>query len=125
MTMSYNNYKHADKKNTATNFSVKDSDFSKKEVNVKTFEAMKDEWRKFASYYRQYPDRFLDLIAPPNGKIKLFFYQRMLLRVLFRYQNVYITMTRGSAKSFTQVLAQYLKCVMFSGIHLFIAAPTV
>lgn len=121
---SYQKYRRPEKKYTSINYEIEDKDFSKKETNIKTFESLKPEWRKFTSYYRQYPDRFIDLISPPNSKIKLFFYQRMLLRILFRYQNVYITMTRGSAKSFTQVLALYLKCIMYSGIHLFIAAPT-
>src|SRR5690606_26799250 len=95
-----------------------------KEQNVQSLENMKDELRKFCSYYMMYPDKFIDLISPPNSKIKLFFYQRILLRVLMRYQNVYVTMTRGSAKSFTQVLALYLKCIFRSGGHYFIAAPT-
>lgn len=121
--MSYTNYVREDKKFTATT-DIDDRDASKKETSVSSFESMKPDWRKFASYYRQYPDRFIDLISPPNSKIKLFFYQRMMLRILFRYQNVYFTMTRGSAKSFTQVLGLYLKCCMMSSIHLFIAAPT-
>lgn len=124
MKMSYNNYRHQNKKNTATNFNTEDGDFSKKETNVKSFESMKPDWRRFCSYYMAYPDRFIDLISPPNSKVKLFFYQRMLLRILMRYQNVYITMTRGSAKSFTQVLGLYLKCIFRSGGHYFIAAPT-
>lgn len=121
--MSYNNYRHEDKKSTATN-DIIDSDFSKKETSVASFESLKPEWRKFVSYYRQYPDRFIDLISPPNAKAKLYFYQRMMLRILFRYQTVYFTFTRGSAKSFSSVLSMYLRCIMFPGIHLFIAAPT-
>lgn len=121
--MSYNNYRREENKFTNTN-SIEDTDFSKKETSVSSFDSMKDDWKRFTSYYRQYPDRFIDLISPPDAKIKLFFYQRIMLRILFRYQQVYFTFTRGSAKSFTQILALYLKCVMFGSIHLFIAAPT-
>lgn len=121
--MSYNNYRHENKKFTATT-SIADSDFSKKETSVASFETLKPEFRRFASYYRRYPDRFIDLISPPNSKIKLFFYQRIMLRVLFRYQQVYFTFARGVGKSFTQILAMYLKNIMFPGIHQFIAAPT-
>ena len=119
----YNNYKRPEKKFTATNF-IDDRDVSKKKTSVKSFQELKPEWRKFCEYYKQYPDRFIDLISPPDSKIKLFFYQRMMLRILFRSQKVYFTFTRGSAKSFTQILALYLKCVMHSGGHYFIAAPT-
>lgn len=121
---SYGNYQRENKKETSLVNNITDNDFSKKETSVKSFEGMKSDWRKFASYYRSYPDKFIDLISPPNSKVKLFFYQRMMLRILFRYKNVYFTMTRGSAKSFTQILAIYLKCVMYPSIHLFIAAPT-
>ena len=119
----YNNYKRPEKKFTATNF-IDDRDVSKKKTSVKSFQELKPEWRKFCEYYKQYPDRFIDLISPPDSKIKLFFYQRMMLRILFRSQKVYFTFTRGSAKSFTQILALYLKCLMFPSVHLFIAAPT-
>lgn len=121
--MSYLNYRHEDKKYTATNF-IDDKDASKKKTSVKSFEIMKDDWRKFCEYYKQYPDKFIDLIKPPNSKINLYFYQRMMLRILFRYQKVYFTFTRGTAKSFTQILALYLKCIMYPSTHLFIAAPT-
>lgn len=121
--MSYKNYKREDKKFTATN-NIDDKDASKKETSVSSFDSLKPQFRKFTSYYRVYPDKFIDLISPPDSKIKLFFYQRMMLRILFRYQTTYFTMTRGSAKSFTQVLGLYLKCIMFAGTHLFIAAPT-
>lgn len=121
--MSYTNYRREEKKFTATNF-IEDQDATKKKTSVKSFETMKGDWREFCEYYKQYPDRFIDLIKPPNSKINLYFYQRMMLRILFRYEKVYFTFTRGTAKSFTQILALYLKCIMYPGTHLFIAAPT-
>jgi hypothetical protein len=121
--MSYSNYRREDKKFTKTYTEV-DIDASKKETSIKSFENMKSDWKSFCSYYREYPDHFIDLISPPNSKIQLYFYQRMMLRILFRYQNVYITMTRGTAKSYTQILALYLKCMMFPSIMLFLCAPT-
>lgn len=47
-----------------------------------------------------------------------------MIRILFRYQKVYFAFTRGTAKSFTQLLAMYLKCIFFPGTHLFICAAT-
>lgn len=121
--MSYKNYRREEDKFTRTN-NIEDRDASKKKTSISSFESMKEDWRKFCSFYREYPDLFIDLIKPPNSRINLYFYQRVMLRILFRYQQVYFTMTRGTAKSFTQILALYLKCIMFSNIHLFIAAPT-
>lgn len=121
--MSYNNYQRPEKKSTMTFVDI-DKDASKKVANIKSFEAMKEDWIKFCSYYREYPDYFIDLISPPNPKIRLYFYQRMMLRIIFRYQNTYFTMTRGTAKSYTQILAMYLRCIFYPNIKLFLAAPT-
>lgn len=120
--MSHKNYRREDKKSTATN-DITDKDFSKKETSVSSFESLREHFKKFASFYRMYPDLFIDRISPPDSKIKLFFYQRIMLRVLFRYEQVYFTMARGTAKSFTQILALYLKSIMFSDAKYFIAAP--
>ncbi len=91
---------------------------------IKTFDDVKPEWRKYISYWKNYPDRFIDFIKPHDCKIDLYFYQRIMIRVLFRYKKVYFTFTRGTAKSFTQLLAMYLKCIFFPGTHLFICAAT-
>lgn len=99
-------------------------DTSKKKHSLKSFAETKKDWRKYCSYWRKYPDKFLDFIVGDNPKIKLYFYQRLMLRALFRYQIVYFCFTRGSAKSFLQILAHYLKCVMFPNSFYFIAAPT-
>jgi hypothetical protein len=98
-------------------------DITKKIANVRSFAETKPDWRKACSYWRAYPDRFIDFIKPDDCKINLYFYQRVMLRVLFRYKKVFFTFTRGTAKSFTQILALYLKCIMYPGTHLFICAP--
>jgi hypothetical protein len=98
-------------------------DFSKKQASVRSFQEAKVDWRKYCSYWRAYPDRFIDFIKPEACEIDLFFYQRVMMRILFRYQRVYFTFTRGTAKSFTQILALYLKCIMYPGAELFICAP--
>jgi hypothetical protein len=98
-------------------------DFTKKAANVRSFQETKVDWRKYCSYWRAYPDRFIDFIKDETCKIDLFFYQRVMLRVLFRYKRVYFTFTRGTAKSFTQILALFLKCIMYPGTELFICAP--
>lgn len=82
----------------------------------------KDKRKTLASYYRRYPDKFIDEIKEPNSNIDLYFYQRIHLRILFRYTRVFITATRGTSKSYTVILAFVLKCIMFPGIKLFICA---
>jgi reverse gyrase len=121
---SYNNYVQEDKKFKNGNVLPNDSkDSSKKNNSHKSFEEMKKAWRKYCEYWKSYPDRFIDAIKPHDCKIDLYPYQRIWLRILFRYQKVYITATRGTAKSFTEILALYLRCIMFPGLKLFISAP--
>lgn len=114
----------ASHKNYKSETSKEQNDLSKKKTSMRSFSETKKDWRKYCSYWRKYPDRFLDFVAGENPKIKLYFYQRLMLRILFRYQIVYFCMTRGSAKSFIQILALYLKCIMFPNSYYFIAAPT-
>lgn len=90
---------------------------------IKNFESLKPEFRSMASYFKAYPDRFLDYISDERTIFKLYFYQRILLRSLFRYRYVYLTLTRGSAKSFTEVLAMFLKCIMHPNGKYFVVAP--
>jgi hypothetical protein len=91
---------------------------------AKSFKEMEIDWRKYLSMWRSKPDLFLDFIQDPESKFNLFFYQRIMLRVIFRYRQVFFTFTRGSSKSFVQILGLMLKCIMYPRIKLTITAPT-
>lgn len=92
-------------------------------LTIRPFEEVLDDWRKYCEYWKSYPDRFIDFIRTEDCPINLFFYQRIMLRVLFRYKNTYLTFTRGTAKSYTQILAMYLKAIMYPRTVLFLVAP--
>ncbi|TRZ52806.1 MAG: DNA-packaging protein [Dehalococcoidia bacterium] len=92
------------------------------EQELFSFSKNKDKWRELCSYWRQYPDRFIDKIRDPKSKIKLYFYQRIYLRIIFRYRKVFLTATRGTSKSYLINLAFILLCIMFPGIKLFTCA---
>jgi hypothetical protein len=96
---------------------------TKKEVTAKSFKAMEKDWRKYLAIFRAKPDLFLDFIKEPNSPFILFFYQRLILRIIFRYRVCYFTLARGSSKSFLQILALYLKCMFYPRIKLTITAP--
>lgn len=90
---------------------------------TKSFEQMQPIWRRYLSLFRSYPDLFIDMINPDANRFKLFFYQRMILRIIFRYRKTYFTLTRGSSKSFLQILALMLRCILYPEIKLAITAP--
>jgi hypothetical protein len=76
----------------------------------------------YLSFFRAYPDKFIDMISSPDCPFKLFFYQRMFLRIVMRYKYVFVTFNRAFAKSFLSILALYLKCIFFPGVKLFVCA---
>ena len=117
----YTNYRRPEKKFTRH---VDDSArFNSSDYRIKTLKDIKKEWRKAGEYWKQYPDRFIDFISDESTKITLYFYQRILLRIFFRYRKVFITATRGTAKSWTAILAKYLQCMFYPGLYKFIVAP--
>ena len=122
---SHNNFS---KKNRATKDSNAFLDPQSIETNninnlqIKSFENVKEKWRELCSYFRWYPDKFLDYISPPDSKIQLYYYQRVYLRIMMRYRKVFLTATRGTSKSYLQNLAFILKCIFYEKTKLFTCA---
>lgn len=69
------------------------------------------------------PDIYLDLITPQNEELRLFFYQRILLRALMRFKEIYWVACRATSKTFISILALFLQCVFMPGTKRFIVAP--
>jgi hypothetical protein len=100
-----------------------ENDASKKENSVKSFKTMEKDWLKYLALFRAKPDLFLDFIKDPNSTFFLFFYQRIILRIIFQYRITYLVFARGSSKSFLQILALYLKCIFYPRLKLTITSP--
>ncbi|MGV6936003.1 DNA-packaging protein [Paenibacillus sp. CMM36] len=123
---SHKNYSQRDRKHLDADAFKSPENFETNNVNelmLKSFDDMKDKWREYCSYFRQYPDHFLDFTSSPDSKIQLYFYQRIYLRIMLRYRKVYLTATRGTSKSYLQNLAYILKCIFYPKTRLFICAP--
>ena len=117
----YNNYKQEEKKKTAH---IKEElSLIKKDYVRKSFNELKPVFREYAEFWLSYPDYFVDFLLPEGSTFQLFYFQRIFLRVFFRYRKVFITATRGTSKTFTEILANYLLCVMRPNIKKFIVAP--
>lgn len=83
-----------------------------------------DELCKWVNYFTAYPDIYLDIIKPADSEFSLFFYQRMTLRALMRFKDVFITAPRAFSKSFVTILAMFLQCVFIPGRKVFMCANT-
>ena len=75
------------------------------------------------SIFSAYPDIYLDLIKPQDSNFELFFYQRITLRAVMRYKDIFITAPRAFSKSFITILGLILQCVFIPGTKRFICAP--
>lgn len=84
----------------------------------------KDEFKSMISFFREYPDKFIDYIKTDTSMFELAPFQRVYLRAFFRYKKVGIVASRGISKTFLNVLAHYLKCVLYPNNHLCLAMPT-
>lgn len=122
------NYSHRSRANKDKDFNDRyDNNTQKRRVNdfaVYEFEPKKERWRELISYFRMYPDMFLEFLTDGEPGVDLYFFQRVYLRIMLRYANVFITATRGTSKSYLQNLAFFLRCILYPGSKLFIVAPT-
>lgn len=63
-------------------------------------------WALLISFFRFYPDYFLDMIRADDAPYGLELPQRMMLRIQARYQTTYITGARGITKTFITVASK-------------------
>lgn len=94
------------------------------EITEEVLDQHLDELRRTISYWRVYPDRFVDYLCSlnPNNTFHLFFYQRLFLRVVMRHKYVYATFVRAWSKSFMSDLALVLRAILYPRAKLFTVA---
>lgn len=86
---------------------------------LKTIE---DKLKDITDIFISYPDIFLDIITPEEDDISLFFYQRIILRALMRFKEIYWVACRATSKTFLSILALFLQCIFMPGTKRFIVA---
>lgn len=79
-----------------------------------------DAIREKISFYRAYPDLFVDDIKSADSVFEFRFSQRVFLRTVMRHKFVYMTATRGYSKSFLSMMALMLKAILYPGSKLFV-----
>ena len=84
--------------------------------------------RQYVAFWREYPDLFIDFMVrgnrtePKEGEFQFYFYQRVFLRSVMRYQYVYAVFPRAYSKSFLSVMALMIRCILYPGAHLFVTS---
>lgn len=76
--------------------------------------------RDLISFYREYPDIFIDKIKGEDCTFTFLHYQRQFLRAVMRHRYVYATYPRAYSKSFLAMMALFIRCVLYPNSHLFV-----
>lgn len=82
------------------------------------------EFTKYVSFWREYPDIFIDMLLPEHATFRFYFYQRLFLRGVMRHKYFYGTFPRAYSKSFLSMFALIIRCTLYPGSNLFIVAGT-
>ena len=97
-------------------------------ISEERIEAVMPIIRKYIALWREYPDLFVDFMVrgqrteSKEGEFKFYFYQRVFLRSVMRYQYVYAVFPRAYSKSFLSVMALMIRCILYPGAHLFVTS---
>ena len=80
--------------------------------------------RKYVSFWREYPDLFVDFLVSKNNpeNFHLFYYQRVFLRAAMRYKYTYAVFPRAYSKSFLAALILMIRCILYPGAKLFVTS---
>ncbi len=75
------------------------------------------------SFFRWYPDYYLDLIRSDSADHKLELLQRVILRIMARYRLVHITGCRGGTKTYLMNASKQMDGTFFPGEKMGYVAP--
>ena len=96
-------------------------------ISIERLEEIKPVVREYVSFWREYPDLFVDFMQRGCDEEKkltfhLYFYQRVFLRAAMRYRYVYAVFPRAYSKSFLAVLILMIRAILYPGAKLFSTA---
>ena len=95
-------------------------DNRKQGMSEQRIKAQMDDVRALISFFRWYPDLFVDFIKGPDSTFNFFTYQRVFLRAVMRHRYTYATFPRAYSKSFLSMMALMIKCILFPNSHEFV-----
>ena len=101
---------------------------SKIGISEERINAIKPHIRSYIAFWREYPDLFVDFMVRGNrkevkeGEFRFYFYQRVFLRSVMRYQYVYAVFPRAYSKSFLSVMALMIRCILYPRANLFVTS---
>ncbi len=97
---------------------------AKETIDRKRIQEDSEKLQKLISFWRMYPDMFVDYLCSlnPDNTFHFYYYQRVYLRAVMRYKYIFCTFPRAFSKSFLAVLCLMIKCILYPGCRLFTVA---
>lgn len=124
---SYNKFQDDNNKYSQDRYNIYDSNFYSPIENTTSLKFLEDNYQKWAeliSFWKFYPDYFYDMIKEKDGKFKFDVDQRVYMRVLARFPETYVCVTRGYGKTLMGLMEKYAKACLYPGIKLTFVAET-
>lgn len=80
--------------------------------------------RQYISFWREYPDMFVDFLLQAGNPqdFKFYFYQRVFLRIAMRHQYVFAVFPRAYSKSFLSMMTLMIRCILYPKCKLFVTS---
>lgn len=79
---------------------------------------------QFISWARWFPDKYIELFKSKDSNMQLHFDQRVFMRGDVRFQSMYGTFSRGYAKTYTEILDDFIVGTLTPNLTMAITAQT-
>jgi len=115
---SHKNFSHSSRKIKEGSYDNVDNPNSYDPIKDKKDNLTEEEWIKFIVYYRKYIDKFcIEVLG-----LKLYLFQRLILRAMSRNQYVLLICCRGLGKSWLSAVFFVASCILYKGLKCGIAS---
>ena len=81
-------------------------------------------WGLLISYWRFYPDKFLDMMEGESSKYETQLMQRINMRANARYPMVFETESRGMTKSYCELAEKEVEGILYPGVNTQYSGPS-
>ena len=124
----YYNYETKNKKHELDRYDIYEPEFEtpfqRSERGASIIDKYLVELTEFCSFIRWMPDIFWDMYKPETGGLTFDLDQRVMIRLLARFPEVYFCAPRGISKTLMHVMCQYHTACCYPGVALSITAST-
>jgi len=125
---SFSNFESKSKKHEKDRYDIYESAFESplkaSEYNSSIITKYIAEFTELCSFLRWMPDIFWDMYKPESGGLTFDLHQRVMLRLISRFQEDYFCAPRGISKTLIHIMNQYHTACCFPNISTSVTAST-